>query len=214
MFHYVLFLSSSSVISQFLMSPLMNPEITTNSSTTMLMAVKILLIVVDSLTPNANTPLKETQRRTCGLTPHTLDKGRDNEAEGIATCRYLTESELGPRQRNPDKAPGRRRWWVGFFERNSECGHLLVHQRFHSRPPRRWMSLRRWIKIKNRIINHHLAVSVNRIPPLLFSPPSIFVIFRSHNLSLRVCRCLREGFFRKKNVRKCQVRGRIRLESL
>lgn len=37
--------------------PLIKPEMATNSSTRMLTPVKILLIVVDSLTPNAKTPL-------------------------------------------------------------------------------------------------------------------------------------------------------------
>lgn len=60
MFHYVAFISSSLLICQLVMLPLMNPEIATNSSTRMLTAVKILLIVADSLTPNANTPSWET----------------------------------------------------------------------------------------------------------------------------------------------------------
>lgn len=54
----VAFIRASSLISQLEMFPLMNPEMITNSSTRMLIAVKILLMVVDSFTPNASTPLR------------------------------------------------------------------------------------------------------------------------------------------------------------
>lgn len=60
MFPYVELISSSLLIFQLAMLPLMNPEMATNSSTRTLIAVKILLIVADSLTPNANTPWWET----------------------------------------------------------------------------------------------------------------------------------------------------------
>lgn len=56
----VKFFTVSSLIYQLAMSPLMNPEMATNSSTTTLTAVKILFIVVDSLTPNASTPMLKT----------------------------------------------------------------------------------------------------------------------------------------------------------
>lgn len=52
----VAFIRASSLICQLEMSPLMNPEMVTKSSTRMLIAVKTLLIVVDSFTPNASRP--------------------------------------------------------------------------------------------------------------------------------------------------------------
>lgn len=58
----VAFIRTSSLICQLEMCPLMNPEMITNSSTRMLIAVKILLIVVDSFTPNASTPSWKTCR--------------------------------------------------------------------------------------------------------------------------------------------------------
>ena len=51
-----LFSRVSIVMFQLAISPLMQPAITTNSSTTMLTAVKTLLIVVDSFTPNDRRP--------------------------------------------------------------------------------------------------------------------------------------------------------------
>ena len=46
----------SRVMYQLAIFPLMQPEITTNSSTKMLTAVKTLLTAVDSFTPNARRP--------------------------------------------------------------------------------------------------------------------------------------------------------------
>lgn len=44
---------------QLLMLPIMTPERMTNSSTMMFTAVKILLTIADSLTPNARIPAKK-----------------------------------------------------------------------------------------------------------------------------------------------------------
>lgn len=55
----VAFMISSSVSFQFLRSPLINPEMMTNSSTSTFIAVKSLLTIADSFTPKARIPEKD-----------------------------------------------------------------------------------------------------------------------------------------------------------
>lgn len=52
----VAFISDSSLIFQLLVSPLTNPAMMTNKSTSTLIEVKILLTEADSFTPNDSSP--------------------------------------------------------------------------------------------------------------------------------------------------------------
>lgn len=59
----------------------MKPEMATNRSTRMLTPVKILFIVVDSLTPNAKTPLWANREH---LTLSAANNQRESLSEGDA----------------------------------------------------------------------------------------------------------------------------------
>lgn len=61
---------------QLLKLPLMAPERTTNSNTRILIAVKILLTMADSLTPNARIPENKKQKKFS-----TVEKKTDSKDE-------------------------------------------------------------------------------------------------------------------------------------
>lgn len=58
----VTFISDSSAIVQFSMSPLTNPEMMTNRRTSTLTEVKTLLTDADSFTPNDKSPVRGKQK--------------------------------------------------------------------------------------------------------------------------------------------------------
>lgn len=70
----------------------MKPEITTKTSTRMLMTVKILFIMVDSFTPNASTPFEK--RRVQGYRDDNDDDGERGVVIVITLCKRISASTL------------------------------------------------------------------------------------------------------------------------
>lgn len=117
------------------MSPLMNPDMATNSSTTMLIAVKTLLIVVDSFTPKDSKPTEGTGWISVGAFFEWLSL---SEAVGR---HYLTESGRERQQRNLGRVRGPWGPWLCALQRISKWHRRWDHQMSRSMPVQHWMSL-------------------------------------------------------------------------
>lgn len=142
----VWFNSSSVEICQLEMSPLMKPEITTNTSTRMLMTVKILFIMVDSFTPNASTPFEK--RRVCRVIAMIMTMTMSAVLLLLWLCanesvlpRYLKVAGPTRWQRYPGTVPGPWGPWQHLLENMLKCGPRWGHQMSHSTPAQHLMSL-------------------------------------------------------------------------